>query len=65
MTRKERIERALRRAEEEFEASSVTKLMRERIAYHEAKIAEEKAAQEARAERRRRLKRLFSLGLAH
>jgi hypothetical protein len=63
MTRKERIDRALKKAEEEFEASPVTKLLRERIAYHEAKIAEERAAEEARAERRRRIKRLLSLGL--
>ena len=40
-----------------------TRLIEARIAYHTAKIEEEKVAAEARAERRRRLKRLFSLGL--
>ncbi len=42
-----------------------TRLIMDRIAYHTAKIAEERAAEQARAERRRRLKRLLSLGLAH
>ena len=37
--------------------------LEERIAYHTAKIAEERAAAEARAERRRRAKRVLSLGL--
>ena len=44
MTRKERIRRALERADREFEAHPTTKLLRERIAYHRAKIAEERAA---------------------
>ena len=63
MTRKERIERALARGREEFEADPTTKLLRERIAYHRARIVAERAAAEARLERRRRLKRLLSLGL--
>ena len=40
-----------------------TRLIMQRLAYHRARIAEERTAAEARAERRRRLKRLFSLGL--
>jgi hypothetical protein len=40
-----------------------TRLIEARIAYHSAKIAEERAAEDARAERRRRLRRLLSLGL--
>ncbi len=36
--------------------------LQERIAYHNAKLAEERAAAEARVERRRRLKRLLGFG---
>ena len=43
MTRKERMRRAIERADREFEAHPTTKLMRERIAYHRAKLAEERA----------------------
>ena len=63
MTRKERIERAIARANEEHEAAYATKLLRQRMAYHRAKIAEDRAAAEARDAQRRRMKRLFSLGL--
>jgi hypothetical protein len=63
MSRRERIQRALARADAEHEAAPATKLLRARMAYHRAKIAEERAAEELRAARRRRLKRLFSLGL--
>jgi hypothetical protein len=41
----------------------VTVLQRERIAYGRARVAAERAEAAARAERRRRLKRLLSLGL--
>jgi hypothetical protein len=44
MTRKERIRRAIERADLEFEAHPTTKLLRERRAYHQAKMAEERAA---------------------
>jgi hypothetical protein len=44
MTRKERIRRAIERADREFEAHPTTKLLRDRIEYHRAKMAEERAA---------------------
>ena len=50
-------------ADREARYAETTRLVEARIAYHRAKIAEERTAAEARAERRRRLKRLFSLGL--
>jgi len=50
------------RAELERRYEETTKLLEERIAYHRAKMAEERAAAEAHAERRRRLKRLFGFG---
>ena len=50
------------RAELERRYEETTRLLEERIAYHRAKMVEERAVAEARAERRRRLKRLVGLG---
>jgi hypothetical protein len=49
MARSERIRRAQERAEEEIRNHPTTKLLQERIAYHRAKIAEERAQAERRA----------------
>ncbi len=62
MEKKNRIRRARERAEEELRNDPNARLLLERIAYHRAKIAEERAAAAARAERRRRLRRLLGLG---
>ena len=47
------------RARREAERAEVTRLLSERIAYHEAKLAEERDARERAAQRRRR--RFFGL----
>ena len=43
-TRKDRIRRAMERAERELANDPTVKLLQERIAYHRAKLAEERAA---------------------
>ena len=50
-------------AEREARSAEVTRIVEARIAFHTAKIAEERAEAEARAQRRRKVKRLLSLGL--
>jgi hypothetical protein len=50
------------RAELDAAYEETTRLLEARLAYHRAKLVEERAAAEARAERRRRLKRLVGLG---
>ena len=49
MEKRERIRKARERAEEEFRNHPTTKLLQERMAYHRAIIAEERARAERRA----------------
>ncbi|HZE29304.1 MAG TPA: hypothetical protein VE055_04355 [Gaiellaceae bacterium] len=51
MAKSERIRRALERADQELRDDPTTKLLKERMAYHRAKIAEERARAERRAAR--------------
>ena len=51
MAKSERIRRALERADEEFRNHPTTKLLEERMAYHRAKMAEEREQAERRAAR--------------
>ena len=44
--RRKRIRRARERAERELEASASVRLLKERIAYHQAKLEEERLARE-------------------
>ena len=44
MSKKDRIRRARERAEREIANDPTIKLLKERIAYHQAKLAEERAA---------------------
>ena len=50
------------RAERERRAAETMRLLQERIDYHKAKRAEEEAARERAAQRRRRFFRLFRVG---
>ena len=51
MAKSERIRRARELAEEEFRNDPTTKLLQERMAYHRAKMAEERERAERRAAR--------------
>ena len=47
MSKKDRNKRARERAEREIAADPTVKLLKERIAYHQAKLAEERAAEQS------------------
>jgi hypothetical protein len=49
MAKNERMRRALERADEELRNDPTTKLLEERMAYHRAKMAEERERAERRA----------------